>query len=510
MFRVASVAVAVGVLLCVSAASASLRDTSPRDQVFRGGNHTVEVYATVRDRDGRLLLGLTQNDFEVFDNGKPRPITVFSNGIQPITIGLVLDRSGSMSDRFDKVAAAASAFVDELSGPDRASLSLLNWDCAPLTTDRSLLKRLLGDIMPSDFGSAIWDGLDRVLGALEPEAGRRAALLFSDGLNSGVTNFNREMWPTVHKNGCRRMAPVSDATLKDLARRADREGFLIYTISAASFGPLSGDRDLRALARDSGGDRFRLENDDELKGAFTRIADELHHQYLLGFDPAELDGKTHEIDVRVRGDRLDVRARRRYVAVRDGKEPAADADAAPAPIAPLDDREAQEAVTQGLQGKRLQAVCRTPTLFAPGLAPLTYLEVTLEGPYGRIMRAAREAKLARRVFTLADASADLRASVVGVRAEVREGLTFTDGPAARSQRRVASSVLLRSTAIPQLLQPLPSPASTSLRGRTPTPEPRFDLAAFRALPAGDIEAVVTGFGPNGRCKISEKDRASVR
>jgi len=508
MFRVASVAVGVGVALCVTAASASLRDSFPRDQVFRGANDTVAVYATVRDSDGRLRLGLTQNDFEVFDNGKPRPITVFSNGIQPITIGLVLDRSGSMSDRFDKVAAAASAFVDELSGPDRASLSLLNWDCAPLTTDRSLLKRLLGDIMPSDFGSAIWDGLDRVLGALEPEAGRRAALLFSDGLNSGVTNFNRDMWPTVHKNGCRRMPPVSDATLKDLTRRADREGFLIYTISAASFGAAAGDRDLRTLARDSGGDRFRLERDDELKGAFTRIADELHHQYLLGFVPVEFDGKTHEIDVRVKGDGLEVRARRRYVAVRDGTAPAADTDVAP--IAPLNDSEAQEAVTQGLQGKRLQAVCRTPTLFAPGLAPLTYAEVTFEGPNGRIMRAAREAKLARRAFTVADVSADLRASVVGVRVTMREGLTFGDGPNDLNlQRRVAQSVVLRSAAPPQLLQPLSAPTSAGFRPRTP-PEMRFDLAAFRALPAGDIEAMVSGFGPIGRCKISEKDRASLR
>ncbi|HEX5216958.1 MAG TPA: VWA domain-containing protein, partial [Vicinamibacterales bacterium] len=472
MFRVASVA--VGVVLCVSAPFASLRD-----QIFRGANDTVAVYATVRDRDGRLLLGLTQSDFEVFDNGKPRPITVFSNGIQPITIGLVLDRSGSMSERFDKVAAAAGAFVDELSGPDRASLSLLNWDCAPLTTDRSLLKRLLGDVMPMDLGSAIWDGLDRVLGALEPEPGRRAALLFSDGLNSGVTNFNRDMWPTVHRNGCRRMPPVSDASLKDLTRRADREGFLIYTISAASFGAAAGDRDLRALARDSGGDRFRLESDNELKGAFTRIADELHHQYLLGFVPAEFDGKTHEIDVRVKGDGLEVRARRRYVAVRDGT-PAADTDVAP--IAALNDSEAQEAVTQGLQGKRLQAVCRTPTLFAPGLAPLTYAEVTLEGPNGRIMRAAREAKLARRVFTVADVTADLRAPVVGVRVAMREGLTFGDGPNDLNlQRRVAQSVVLRSSAPPQLLQPLPAPTPAASRARTSPPEVRFDLAAFRAL-----------------------------
>jgi len=71
-------------------------------------------------------------------------------------------------------------------------------------------------------------------------------------------------------------------------------------------------------------------------------------------------------------------------------------------------------------------------------------------------------------------------------------------------------VFLRSTAIPQLLQPLPSPTSAGFRARTSPPEPRFDLAAFRALPPGDIEAVVPGFGPNGRCKISEKDRASVR
>ena len=392
MVRIAAPAVCI--FLCASAFSAPRRDPSapPRDQVFRATADTVAVYATVRDRDGRLQLGLSQDDFEIRDNGKLRPITVFSSAEQPITIGLLLDRSGSMSARFEAVAAAASAFVDKLTGPDRASLSLLNWDCAPLTSDRALLKRLLADVMPTDFGSAIWDGLDRVLGSLEPEPGRRAALLFSDGLNSGVTNFNRDMWPT-QRGGCRRMPPVSDATLKDLSRRADREGFLIYAISAASFGPTSGDSDLRALARDSGGERFRLERDDELKEAFTRIADELHHQYLLGFVPAEFDGKTHEIDVRVKGAGLEVRARRRYVAVREGGAAAASAE--PAPIAPLDDAAVQEAVAQGLQGTRV-------------------------------------------------------------------------------------------------------------------PKTRFDLAAFRALPAGDVEAIVAGFGVTGRCRISEKDRAQVR
>jgi len=125
------------------------------------------------------------------------------------------------------------------------------------------------------------------------------------------------------------------------------------------------------------------------------------------------------------------------------------------------------------------------------------------------MRAAREAKLARRAFTVADVSADLRASVVGVRVTMREGLTFGDGPNDLNlQRRVAQSVVLRSAAPPQLLQPLSAPASAGVR--SPPPEMRFDLAAFRALPAGDIEAMVSGFGPIGRCKISEKDRASLR
>src|SRR6476646_10205943 len=73
------------------------------DQVFRSGSKTVAVYVTVSDEQGRLVPNLTEDDFEVYDNGKKQTLTLFENGIQPITLVMMLDRSGSMVGNFSLV-----------------------------------------------------------------------------------------------------------------------------------------------------------------------------------------------------------------------------------------------------------------------------------------------------------------------------------------------------------------------------------------------------------------------
>src|SRR5262245_3026320 len=87
---------------------------------YRADTNAVSVYATVIDADGRLVPNLTQADFEVLDNGKLQDTTVFSNAVQPITIVVMLDRSGSMADYFELVSNAAGAFLDHLMPADRA------------------------------------------------------------------------------------------------------------------------------------------------------------------------------------------------------------------------------------------------------------------------------------------------------------------------------------------------------------------------------------------------------
>src|SRR6185436_16264809 len=95
----------------------------PRQEpTFRSGASTVAVFATVQEPGGRLVPDLKQEDFEVLDNGKRQTLTLFANDIQPITVVMMLDRSGSMVANFDLVRDAASEFVQQLLPTDKARI----------------------------------------------------------------------------------------------------------------------------------------------------------------------------------------------------------------------------------------------------------------------------------------------------------------------------------------------------------------------------------------------------
>jgi len=102
------------VVSCLAAAVIAQNPTPQGGQIFRSGSRTVAVYVTVSDEQGRLVPNLTQDDFEIYDNGKKQTITVFENGSQPITLVMMLDRSGSMVGNFGLVRSAAEQFVGQL------------------------------------------------------------------------------------------------------------------------------------------------------------------------------------------------------------------------------------------------------------------------------------------------------------------------------------------------------------------------------------------------------------
>ena len=95
-------------------------------QTFRAGAELVSVYATVTDKEAHLITDLTKDDFVVSDEGKPQPITLFSNEIQPITVVVMLDRSGSMVEHTGLVRDAAEQFVRKLLPDDRARIGSLS------------------------------------------------------------------------------------------------------------------------------------------------------------------------------------------------------------------------------------------------------------------------------------------------------------------------------------------------------------------------------------------------
>jgi VWFA-related protein len=295
---------------------------------FKSGASMVAVYATVTDAAGRLVPDLDRDRFEVYDDGRRQTITAFANDVQPITVVMMLDRSLSMLDNFELVENAAAAFVDRLLSGDRARIGSFSErvqvDPREFTGDKDALRDILKHELQPPGPTPLWNALGAAMTALLPEQGRRVVLVFTDGMDQPLNHSARNV------------------KFKDVVRRSEQEDVMIYAIGLAGhmpwawaghstggggIGGIGGwgsrrghddkpDPGLQVLAQASGGGYFELTATDDLAPTFSRVADELHRQYLLGFVPEKLDGKAHKLDVRVTGAGLSARARRTYVAVR--------------------------------------------------------------------------------------------------------------------------------------------------------------------------------------------------
>ena len=291
-------------VLAVSAPSAHGEHPSRGDDqqapIFRAGVQTVALYATVTDQTGRLVPDLEQKDFDIYDNGKLQTITVFKSDVQPVTVLLTLDTSGSMTMNLEHLKDAAEAFVIRLLPFDRARIT--NFDdkivTSPVfTSNRDDLVRYLHEDVGYGNGTRLWDAVDDSMSKLATVQGRRVVLLFTDGDDEGSR----------------------DSTLDSVTKRAESEDFMIYSIGFESrvLGVTTHpDKGIRRLADATGGGWFELSKADDLNSTFTRVADELHRQYVLGFAPAVLDGKLHQVEVRVRRPGMKARARKSYLASR--------------------------------------------------------------------------------------------------------------------------------------------------------------------------------------------------
>jgi Ca-activated chloride channel family protein len=291
--------------LVMFAAGASLLAGAQQTPIFKAATETVPIYATVQDRNGRLVPDLTRDDFEVFDSGKPVAITVFSNEIQPITVVVLLDMSGSMANRLLRVREGALHFIRALRPEDRARIGTFGEEIAIspwLTNDKIRLERILGEELWPGGATPLWGGLSEALRSLDSETGRRVVLTLTDGVAAGSLQGY-------------------DVGRQEVERRTLAGGFMIYAIGLAGgnripstvLAPALDPQMVQLVAR-TGGGHFELANDDDLETTFSRVAEELRRQYLLGIVQASSDGKTRSIEVRTRNRDLSVRARRSYVA----------------------------------------------------------------------------------------------------------------------------------------------------------------------------------------------------
>jgi VWFA-related protein len=330
-------------VMAVGAALVAAQETA--GPTFKAGNRTVAVYATVTGADGRLVASLTREAFSILDNGHRQDLSLFSSDLQPITVVILLDRSGSMRGNFTLVQKAAEEFVQVMRADDKARIGSfsngIQVDPRDFTSDKDELRNILRTELQAEGPTPLWNAVNVGITALLHQQGRRVVLVFTDGMDSpmNLTSHN--------------------SSLKDVMKRAEEEDVMVYAIGLApstsgnrgggyghhggggfprggggggfgrgGFGRGGGgypprpqapaadhpDEGLAKLAGVTGGGYFELMSTSDLAGTFSRVADELHRQYALGFTPDKLDGKMHTIEVRVSGDGMTARARRSYLA----------------------------------------------------------------------------------------------------------------------------------------------------------------------------------------------------
>jgi Ca-activated chloride channel family protein len=270
---------------------------------FKAGTQVVSIFATVTDAQKRLVSDLTQDDFSVFDNEKPQPLVYFDNSIHPINVVVMLDTSGSMTLTIDLLKQAAEQFLIRLLPDDKARVGAFNDKIQFNARWSNNRDQLITDAKNLDYGNGtrLWDAVGASLDELKGIDGRKVILVFTDGDDT---------------ESRMRLGTVLD--------RARAEEVMIYAIGLESV-YFNGqqkvrtrpDGGLRKIADETGGGYFELTKASDLAPTFTKVAQELHSQYVIGFTPTALDNKVHKLMVKMKQPGMAAQARRSYLAAGD-------------------------------------------------------------------------------------------------------------------------------------------------------------------------------------------------
>lgn len=261
---------------------------------FTSGVNLVEVYATVTDREGEPVTGLTAADFRIAEDGAGQAISTFAAGEFPLAVAVGLDRSFSMGGRDNRlgvVKSAARTLVGALRPDDQVMIVAIGSDtavAAPLSADHAAALAAI-DRLDAWGTTPLYDATLGALDAIQPARGRRALVLLSDGADR-----------------------YSDTKAADLVDRARRLDVLIYPVAVGAVRPPV----FAELAAATGGRSFFVREPAALKSTMMTIARELRFQYLLGYTPSRErspDRSWHAIEVTVTRPDLRVRAREGYV-----------------------------------------------------------------------------------------------------------------------------------------------------------------------------------------------------
>lgn len=345
------------------------------DQAVKLNATLVQVPAVVTERDGRFIADLAQKDFTIFEDGKRQEVSLFATVKQPFNAVLVLDTSNSAQDRLDVIKDMALAFAREIRPEDRLMIITFDNEIRQRTDFTSDYKEIESAVRSAEsgFGKLLYEAVTRALDELKSVEGRRAVIIFSDGVDMksidatadstigkaeevgaviyGV-RFNTRWW--IEAEARKQKAEQKESSvLFDIDGRIplppdfggpDPSGGRRPRIEVGSGrGPQvtvidggtnrssqmtppdeitknldkvyeEADKSLNTLASRTGGRVFAAETFDTTRSAFASIAEELRNQYLIGYYPAaeRADNKFRKIKVEVSRKGAQVRARQGY------------------------------------------------------------------------------------------------------------------------------------------------------------------------------------------------------
>lgn len=299
------------------------------DQVIKVDVSLVNLYFTVRENRGGYIANLTKDDLEVYEDGQPQPIKTFARETdQPLTLGLLVDVSGSQMRLLEDERAASARFFDQVLHPkDMAFLLSFGIESEllqDLTNSRSLLEKALRDMrMNAGVGSVMTpttvpgSGRGTVLyeavwlaskEKMRTEVGRKALVLITDGDDQG--------------------SRTKPGEAIEAAQKSDSIIYVVLYEDPRFHSPMFGGRgsaegEMRKLTDETGGRTFRVDRRNSLTDIYNQLQEELRSQYVISYTPTnpERDGRFRKVEIRVKNRKeLKVQARKGYYALAPGAE----------------------------------------------------------------------------------------------------------------------------------------------------------------------------------------------
>lgn len=292
----------------------------------------VQVPVVVSERGGRYVSDLNRDEFAIFEDGIKQNLELFGSVEEPFSAALLLDSSGSTEAALEQIKSAALAFIGNLRPQDRVMVVSFNDSVeilSDLTSDTAKLSAAVRSIKAGEFTqvyeavyTAVWERMHDI-------PGRKAVIVFTDGIDTASSEISEEdTLDAVIESEDIIVYPIRYATRQDVEQRMQNR----IRVSTGSGGTgdandkfeqskreldrvyRSADEYLQQLADMSGGLLERADRLGDLKAALGKIAEELRHQYLLGYYPTnrQKDDRARKISVRVTRPGLLVRARPAY------------------------------------------------------------------------------------------------------------------------------------------------------------------------------------------------------